>query len=98
MASRLLIAYQSLSIVRHDVHGVKRGEPKKTSFVCERDALRTNSRPLRTLHCGDRVFLRKQTGNYPCKWYKVGTVTDALDFDHYAIKLGRPGCITKRNR
>ena len=30
-------------------------------------ALRTNSRPLRALRCGNRVFLQNQTGNHPRK-------------------------------
>ena len=38
MPFRLLIAYQSLPIVRYDVHGVKRGKPKNMSFVCELEA------------------------------------------------------------
>ena len=38
MPFRLLIAYLSLPIVRYNVYGVKRGEPKKTLFVCELDA------------------------------------------------------------
>ena len=32
MPSCLLTAYQSLPIVRYDVHGVKRGKPKKMPF------------------------------------------------------------------
>ena len=61
-------------------------------------ALHTNSRPLRALHCNDRVFLQSQTGNHPCKKDKVGTVAEALGFDQYAIKVNGSGCITKRNR
>ena len=34
-------------------------------------ALHTNSRLLRALHCGNRVFLQNQTGNHPRKWDKV---------------------------
>ena len=61
-------------------------------------ALRTNNRFLRALHCGDRVFLQNQTGNHPRKWDKVGTGTNALRFDQYAIKVGESRRITKRNR
>ena len=60
--------------------------------------LRTNSCPLRNLRCGDRVFLPNQTGNHPCKWDKIGTVTKTLEFDQYAIKVGGSVRITKRNR
>ena len=41
--------------------------------------------PIRALHCSDRVFLQNQTGNHPRKWDKVGTVTEVLGFDQYAI-------------
>ena len=58
--------------------------------------LRTNSHPLCALHCGDRVFLQNQTGNYPRKWDKVGTATEALGFDQCAIKVGGSARITKR--
>ena len=61
-------------------------------------ALLTNSRPLLALHRGDRMFLQNQTGNHPRKWDKVGTVTEALKFDQYAIKEGGWERITKRNR
>ena len=61
-------------------------------------ALRTNSRLLRALHCGDCVFLQNQPGNHPCKWDKIGTVTEALGFDQYVIKVSGSGRITKRNR
>jgi len=31
---------------------------------------------LRALCCGDRVFVQNQTGNYPHKWDKVWTVVE----------------------
>ena len=60
-------------------------------------ALRTNSRPLRALHCGVRVFLKQQTDNHPRKCDEVNTVTESLGFDRYVIKVGGPGRITKLN-
>ena len=61
-------------------------------------ALRRNSCLLGALHRGDHVFLLHQTSNNPLKWDKVSTVTETLGFDHYAIKVGGSGRITKRNR
>ena len=61
-------------------------------------ALRTNSRPPRALHCGDRVFLQNQTGNHPRKWDNFGTVTEVLRFDQYVIKVDGSERISKRNK
>jgi len=60
-------------------------------------ALRKDTRSLRALCCGDRVFVQNQTGNYPHKWDKVGTVVEVLPFDQYVVKVAGSRRITKRN-
>ena len=61
-------------------------------------ALQKNSHPLPALSCGDRVFIQNQTGNYPLKWDKVGTIMEVLTYDRYVVKVSGSERLATRNR
>ena len=62
------------------------------------DRLSARTRPLRSVRCGDRVFIQNQVGRQPRKWDKICTVVEALDFDQYNVKVGGSGRITRPSR
>ena len=62
------------------------------------ERLNKHSRQLPTLNVGDRCYIQNQTGNYPKKWDRSGTVVEQFDHDSYAVKIDGTGRITRRNR
>ena len=47
---------------------------------------------------GDSVAVQNQTGRFPKKWDKTGTVIENQDFDKVLVKLDGSGRLTVRNR
>ena len=86
--------------IRYDVHGVKRGEPKKTSLVCELDAttLHYAQAPAPYVLCivvtafSFKIKLATTLVN-GTKWAQSPRPWDSI-----TIKVSGSGRITKRNR
>ena len=47
---------------------------------------------------GDTVAVQNQTGRFPKKWDKTGTVVDNQEYDKVLVKLDGSGRLTTRNR
>ena len=62
------------------------------------EALSSHSRPLPPLSEGDRCYIQNQTGRFPKRWDRSGTVMECLGHDSYTIKVDGSGRLTKRNR
>ena len=62
------------------------------------EALLTHTRPLPLLSPGDRCYVQNQTGRYPKRWDRSGTVMESLGHDSYTVKIDGSGRLTKRNR
>ena len=60
--------------------------------------LREHSRPLTPLKSGDHVLIQNQSGRFPNKWDKSGTIIEARGNDQYAVKVAGSGRLTLRNR
>ena len=52
----------------------------------------------KTIPIGDTVAVQNQTGRFPKKWDKTGTVVENQDFDKVLVKLDGSGRLTTRNR
>lgn len=53
---------------------------------------------LPDLEVGDRCYVQNQTGNYPKRWDRSGTIVEHFDHDSYAVKVDGTGRVTRRNR
>lgn len=62
------------------------------------ERLKQNTRALPPLVVGDKVRVQNQTGPYPLKWDKTGTVIEVKQFDQYVIRLDGSRRVTLRNR
>ena len=57
-----------------------------------------HTRTLTPLKIGDRVRIQNQTGNYPTKWDKTGTVVEVKQFHQYQVRVDGSGRLSLRNR
>lgn len=57
-----------------------------------------HTKTLTPLQIGDRVRVQNQTGNYPTKWDRTGTVVEVKQFHQYQIRVDGSGRLTLRNR
>ena len=57
-----------------------------------------HSHPLPPLAVGNRCYIQNQTGNFPKRWDRSGTVVETNDFDSYTLKVDGTGRVTRRNR
>ena len=73
-------------------------EALRTRIARTTEALKTHSRPLRSLAVGEHVFLQNQRGIAPNKWDRSGAVLESLDHDQYKVKVDGSGRLTLRNR
>ena len=62
------------------------------------ETLSEHSRELPTVQVGDRCYIQNQTGNFPKRWDRSGTIVDVHDHDSYTVKVDGTGRITRRNR
>ena len=62
------------------------------------ESLQEHCRPLVPLSIGDRCYVQNQTGNYPKRWDRSGTIVDTLGHDSYLVKIDGSGRLSKRNR
>ena len=61
------------------------------------EALTCHSRPLPSLSPGDRCYIQNQTGRFPKRWDRSGTVMESLGNDSYHVKVDGSGRLTKRD-
>ena len=53
---------------------------------------------LQPLQVGQKVLIQNQTGKYPLRWDKSGTVGEVFPYDQYVIKVDGSNRLTRRNR
>lgn len=70
----------------------------RTRYHRTSESLAAHARPLQPLVPGDKCYLQNQTGNYPKRWDRSGTVIESLGHDSYIIKVDGSGRLTRRNR
>ena len=58
---------------------------RRSTISKERWSLSANQLP--PLSVGDSVFIQNQTGNYPMKWDRRGTVVEVMGHDQYMVKV-----------
>lgn len=73
-------------------------EALRARFVKSSEKLNVHARQLPTLKVGEKCFLQNQTGNYPKRWDRTGTVMEANGHDQYCVKVDGSGRLTTRNR
>lgn len=64
--------------------------------ICER--LSEHTKHLPPLKVGDTVRLQNQTGPYPKRWNRSGTIIEVRQFDQYIVRVDGSGRVTLRNR
>ena len=57
-----------------------------------------HTKVLTPLKIGDRVRIQNQTGNYPNKWDRTGSVVEVKQYHQYQIRVDGSGRLTLRNR
>ena len=70
----------------------------RSRYVKTTEKLNEHARPLPPLRHGDHVFIQNQSGRFPTKWDKSGTVVETKGNDQYVVKVAGTGRITLRNR
>jgi len=70
----------------------------KTRYVKTLENLSEHTRHLQPLSVGDSVFVQNQTGRFPNKWDRCGTIAEVRSNDQYAVKISGTGRLTVRNR
>ena len=70
----------------------------RARYVKTLENLSEHSRPLTPLKPGDHVLIQNQSGRFPNKWDKSGTIVEARGNDQYAVKVAGSGRLTLRNR
>lgn len=67
-------------------------------YVKTLENLNEHSRNLAPLQVGDSVFVQNQSGRFPKKWDRCGTVVESRGNDQYVVKISGSGRTTLRNR
>ena len=62
------------------------------------DRLSEHTRRLLPLRVGDHVRIQNQTGPYPLKWDRTGTIVEVRQYHQYVIKIDGSNRTTLRNR
>ena len=63
-----------------------------------KERLSANVKELKPLKVGDACIVQNQSGNYPKRWDKTGTIVAPGDFDQYQLRMDGSRRITLRNR
>ena len=77
---------------------LSREEALRNRHMRTAERLSEHTRPLPPLVVGDCVRIQNQTGPYPTKWDKTGTVVEVRQFDQYVVRVDGSGRVTLRNR
>ena len=70
----------------------------RTRFTKSSESLNEHVKQLPPLQVGEKCFIQNQTGNYPSKWQRTGTIVEKGQHNQYIIKMDGSGRLTKRNR
>ena len=62
-----------------------------------KERLQQQTKSLLSLVTGERVVIQNQTGNYPRRWDKIGTILEPKGFDQYRVITDGSRRITLRN-
>ena len=62
------------------------------------ESLDEHSHALQPLRPGDHVMVQNQTGRFPKRWDKSGTVVETKNNEQYVVKMAGSGRLTLRNR
>ena len=73
-------------------------EALRTRFTKSSEALNEHAKSLPPLKEGDKCFIQNQTGRYPTKWHRSGSVVETCDHNQYLVKVDGSGRVTRRNR
>ena len=76
----------------------KKESALRTRFTRSSEALNEHAKQLQPLSIGEKCFIQNQTGNFPTKWHRTGTVVEVCNHDQYVLKVDGSGRLTKRNR
>ena len=76
----------------------RKEEALRERFHRTAEKLNEHSRRLVDLNVGDRCYVQNQTGNFPKRWDRSGTVVEMYDHDSFAVKIDGTGRVTRRNR
>ena len=63
-----------------------------------KERLTAHTKELIPLAVGDTCVIQNQSGNFPKRWDKTGTIVAQEDFDQYRVRLDGSRRITLRNR
>ena len=73
-------------------------EALKSRYMKSIETLKEHSKSLPQLDLGDRVLVQNQSGRFPKKWDKSGTVVEVRANDQYTVRIDGSGRLTLRNR
>lgn len=76
----------------------KKEEALRQRFHRSAESRDQHSRALPHLRIGDRCHVQNQSGNYPKRWDRSGTVMEDHGHDSYTLKVDGSGRVTRRNR
>ena len=75
-----------------------REEALRKRHIRTADTWAEHTKRLPPLVVGDMVRVQNQTGPYPNKWDRTGSVVEVRQHDQYVVKIDGSGRITLRNR
>lgn len=75
-----------------------REEALRVRHMRESEKWSEHTKRLPPLIIGDHVRVQNQTGQYPLKWDKTGTIIEVRQFDQYVVKMDGSGRVSLRNR
>lgn len=75
-----------------------REEALRNRHMKTAERLAEHTKRLPPLSVGDQVRIQNQTGPFPRKWDKTGTVIEVHQYDQYVVRMDGSGRVTLRNR
>ena len=69
----------------------------KDRYIRTLETLSEHNHSLDPLQLGYKVFVQNQTGNFPKRWDRSGTVMETKGKDQYLVKVSGSGRLTLRN-
>lgn len=76
----------------------KREEALRHRHALAMEAWTEHTKQLPPLRIGDHVMIQNQSGNFPTKWDKSGTIIEVKQHHQYLVKVDGAGRYTLRNR
>ena len=75
-----------------------REEELRQRSAKQMNVLSEKSRPIDPLNLGDVCRIQNQSGRYPRRWDKLGTVVEVAENDQYILRIHGSDRVTLRNR